>query len=153
MKRRIVLLSTAALAGCSKYGDESTPQAAATSAPPVSEPASAPAASAPASPPASPSASAGEVLVKAADVPVGGGTVITDKKIVVTQPVAGEFKAFSAVCTHRGCIVNSVSDGTINCPCHGSKYRITDAAVVAGPAPRPLPAEAITEKGGEILLA
>jgi Rieske Fe-S protein len=149
MKRRMVLLSTAALAGCSKYGDGSAPPAAATSAPPASKPASAPS-SAPASAPAS---GEGEVLVKTADVPVGGGTVITDKKIVVTQPVAGEFKAFSAVCTHRGCIVNSVSDGTINCPCHGSKFRITDAAVVAGPAPRPLPAEAITEKGGEILLA
>ncbi|MGW3241433.1 Rieske (2Fe-2S) protein [Streptomyces sp. NPDC001070] len=149
MKRRVVLLSTVALAGCSKYGDESAPQAAATSAPPASKPASAPS-SAPASAPAS---ADGEVLVKAADVPVGGGTVIRDKKIVVTQPVAGEFKAFSAVCTHEGCLVNSVSGGTINCPCHGSKYRITDASVVAGPAPRPLPAEAITEKGGAILLA
>ncbi|WP_329188652.1 Rieske (2Fe-2S) protein [Actinacidiphila glaucinigra] len=150
MKRRMVLLSTAALAGagCSKYGDEGAPQAAATSAPPASEPASAPAtAPATTSPP-----SQGEVLVKAADVPVGGGTVITDKKVVVTQPKAGEFKAFSAVCTHEGCLVNTVSDGTINCPCHGSKYRITDASVVAGPAPRPLPAEAITEKDGEILL-
>ncbi|MET9878023.1 Rieske (2Fe-2S) protein [Actinacidiphila glaucinigra] len=146
MKRRMVLLSTAALAGagCSKYGEQSAPQAAATSAPPASEPASAPAT---ASPP-----SQGEVLVKAADVPVGGGTVITDKKVVVTQPKAGEFKAFSAVCTHEGCLVNNVSDGTINCPCHGSKFRITDASVVAGPAPRPLPAEAITEKDGEILL-
>ncbi|MFE0632405.1 Rieske (2Fe-2S) protein [Streptomyces sp. NPDC058864] len=156
MKRRIVLLSTAALAGCSKYGEQSAPQAAATSAPPASEPAAAPAsepASATASPAASPAATPGEVLVKTADVPVGGGTVITDKKIVVTQPQAGEFKAFSAVCTHQGCIVNTVSDGTINCPCHGSKFRITDAAVVAGPARKPLPSEAITEKGGEILLA
>lgn len=81
----------------------------------------------------------GEVLVKAADVPVGGGTVITDKKVVVTQPKAGEFKAFSAVCTHQGCLVNSVSDGTINCPCHGSKFRITDASVAHGPAKKPLP--------------
>ncbi|MFF7215582.1 Rieske (2Fe-2S) protein [Streptomyces sp. NPDC008238] len=156
MKRRIVLLSTAALAGCSKYGEESAPQAAATSAPPASEPASAPAA-APASPPgsapASPAATPGEVLVKTADVPVGGGTVLTDKKIVVTQPEAGEFKAFSAVCTHQGCLVNSVADGTINCPCHGSKFRITDASVVAGPAAKPLPAESIVEKDGEIVLA
>ncbi|MFI8184461.1 Rieske (2Fe-2S) protein [Actinacidiphila glaucinigra] len=148
MKRRMVLLSTAALAGCSKYGEQSAPQAAATSAPPASEPASAPAtASATASPPPQ-----GEVLVKAADVPVGGGTVITDKKVVVTQPKAGEFKAFSAVCTHQGCLVNSVSDGTINCPCHGSKFRITDASVAHGPAKKPLPPEEITEKDGEIFL-
>ncbi|MFD8074739.1 Rieske 2Fe-2S domain-containing protein [Streptomyces sp. NPDC059718] len=149
MKRRMVLLSTAALAGCSKYGEESAPPTAATSAPPpASEPVSAPT-SAPASAPPS---GKGEVLVKAADVPVGGGTVITDKKVVVTQPQAGEFKAFSAVCTHQGCLVNTVSDGTINCPCHGSKFRITDASVAHGPAKKPLPPEEITEKGGEIFL-
>ncbi|MDX3353017.1 Rieske (2Fe-2S) protein [Streptomyces sp. ME01-24h] len=147
MKRRMVLLSTAALAACGKTGDESAPQAAGTSAPP----ASAPPASEPADAPAA-AAAEGESLVKAADVPVGGGTVITDKKVVVTQPQAGEFKAFSAVCTHQGCLVNSVSDGTINCPCHGSKFRITDASVAAGPAQKPLPAEAIVEKGGEIFL-
>ncbi|WP_431946483.1 Rieske (2Fe-2S) protein [Actinacidiphila sp. bgisy167] len=142
MKRRMVLLSTAALAACGKSGDESAPQGAATSAPPPSDPATAPA-----------SAKAeGESLVKTADVPVGGGTVITDRKVVVTQPQAGEFKAFSAVCTHQGCLVNNVSDGTINCPCHGSKFRITDASVAAGPAERPLPAESITEKDGEIFL-
>ncbi|MDX3236807.1 Rieske (2Fe-2S) protein [Streptomyces sp. ME03-5709C] len=147
MKRRMVLLSTAALAACGKTGDESVPQAAGTSAPP----ASVPPASEPASAPAAASAE-GESLVKAADVPVGGGTVITNKKVVVTQPKAGEFKAFSAVCTHQGCLVNSVSDGTINCPCHGSKFRITDASVAAGPAEKPLPAETIVEKGGEIFL-
>lgn len=136
MKRRMVLVSTVALAGCSKYGEEGSPPAA-----------SSVAASAP------PASAEGEVLVKAADVPVGGGTVITEKKIVVTQPQAGEFKAFSAVCTHQGCIVKDVSDGTINCPCHGSKYRVTDASVAAGPAPKPLAPQAITEKGGEILLA
>lgn len=142
MKRRMVLLSTAALAACGKSVDESAPQGAAASVPPASEPASAPA-----------SAKAeGEALVKTADVPVGGGTVITDRKVVVTQPQAGEFKAFSAVCTHQGCLVNNVSDGTINCPCHGSKFRITDASVAAGPAERPLPAESITEKDGEIFL-
>jgi Rieske Fe-S protein len=72
---------------------------------------------------------------------------------VVTQPKKGEFKAFSAICTHQGCTVNKVADGTIDCPCHGSKYRITDASVVHGPAPRPLPAKKITVKGKSIFLA
>ena len=72
--------------------------------------------------------------------------------MVVTQPTAGEFKAFSAVCTHMGCIVNQVSNGTIDCPCHGSQYNITTGAVVAGPAPRPLPAEQIKVSGGSIFL-
>ncbi|MET8420919.1 Rieske (2Fe-2S) protein [Streptomyces sp. NPDC005134] len=94
----------------------------------------------------------GEVLGKASDIPVGGGKVFEEQEVVVTQPKEGEFKGFSAICTHKGCTVISVSDGTINCPCHGSRYSITDAAVVAGPAPQPLAAERITVTGDTIRL-
>src|ERR1700757_3174440 len=62
--------------------------------------------------------------IKTSDIPVGGGTVFEDQMFVVTEPEAGQFKAFSAKCTHQGCTVGSVSNGTINCPCHGSKYSI-----------------------------
>ncbi|MFL6053382.1 MAG: Rieske (2Fe-2S) protein [Actinoallomurus sp.] len=92
-------------------------------------------------------------LGKAADIPVGGGKVFKDRKIVVTQPKKGEFEAFSAVCTHLGCTVDSVNGGTINCPCHGSKYKINDGSVANGPAPRPLARKAIKVKNGEIELA
>ncbi|MFJ7412534.1 Rieske (2Fe-2S) protein [Streptomyces sp. NPDC098077] len=101
---------------------------------------------------ASPDASGGAELARTADIPVGGGTVFKEQKVVVTQPEEGDFKAFSAVCTHASCLVSTVSDGTIDCPCHGSKYSITDAAVEAGPATRPLPAERITVSGGVIRL-
>lgn len=94
----------------------------------------------------------GAELARTTDIPVGGGTVFKERKVVVTQPEEGEFRAFSAVCTHASCLVSTVSDGTINCPCHGSRYSLTDAAVEAGPATRPLPAERITVSGGAIRL-
>ena len=100
-----------------------------------------------------PPASGDAELTGTADVPVGGGTIFKDRKIVVTQPAAGEFKAFSAVCTHAGCIVSTVADGTIDCACHGSRFSIKDGAVENGPATRPLPAERITVEGDSIRLA
>ena len=92
-------------------------------------------------------------LAKTSDIPVGGGKVFHDEKVVVTQPAQGEFKAFSATCTHRGCTVGSVSGGTINCPCHGSKFKISDGSVARPPADRPLEEKKITVQGGKISLA
>ncbi|WP_327091785.1 Rieske (2Fe-2S) protein [Nonomuraea sp. NBC_01738] len=88
-----------------------------------------------------------------ADIPVGGGKIFADEKVVVTQPKAGEFKAFSAICTHKGCTVGTVEGGTINCPCHGSKFKIADGSVAHGPATKPLPAKEITLDGDNIKLA
>jgi Rieske Fe-S protein len=93
-----------------------------------------------------------DVLATTSEIPVGGGKVFTAQKVVVTQPDSGEFKAFSAVCTHMGCIVNQVANGTIDCPCHGSQFSIKDGAVVGGPAPSPLPAESIKVTGNDISL-
>lgn len=95
----------------------------------------------------------GTALGAAADVPVGGGVVFKDQKVVVTQPVKGEFKGFSAICTHQGCPVGSVADGVIMCPCHGSEFSIEDGSVEAGPATKPLGAVEVTVKNGQITLA
>ncbi|WP_240136495.1 Rieske (2Fe-2S) protein [Streptomyces sp. MUM 178J] len=96
---------------------------------------------------------AGKELTQTADIPVEGGRIFADEKVVVTQPVKGEFKAFSAICTHQGCTVTRVEDGVINCPCHGGQYRIADGSVARGPATRALPPEQITVSGDSILLA
>ncbi|MFC9976511.1 Rieske (2Fe-2S) protein [Spirillospora sp. NPDC127200] len=94
----------------------------------------------------------GKEIAKVADIPVGGGKVYADTKLVVTQPVQGTFKAFSASCTHSGCLCNRVANGTIDCPCHGSKFRITDGSVAKSPANRGLLEYRVQVKGDGIVV-
>jgi Rieske Fe-S protein len=93
-------------------------------------------------------ASAG--LVAAADVPVAGGVILKDEELVVTQPSEGTFKGFSAICTHQGCLVAEVSDGQINCSCHGSAFSAEDGSVVNGPATAQLEEVALKVQGGQV---
>lgn len=123
-----LVLTAGALAACGSQSDK-------------------PAASAESS--ASSSAAPGGAIAKTGDVPVGSGVIVDD--VVVTQPVAGDFKAFSSKCTHKGCTVNKIADGTIDCPCHGSKFNL-DGTVAKGPATKPLEAKTITVSGEEIML-
>jgi Rieske Fe-S protein len=132
---------SAALAGCGTYGGSSDAPAAG-SAPPAGGAA------------ASGSNGGGaKVLAQTADIPVGGGKIFGDQSVVLTQPQQGTIKAFSAVCTHQGCTVAQVTGGTINCPCHGSKFKIADGSVASGPATKPLPPVKVTVEGGAIKLA
>jgi len=94
--------------------------------------------------------SSGGTSVSAADVPVGGGTILKDQKVVVTQPAKGDFKAFTAVCTHKGCTVAKVEDGLIMCPCHGSRFSIEDGSRKAGPAQAALASKKVTVAGDQI---
>jgi Rieske Fe-S protein len=98
-------------------------------------------------------AQAGQGIVAVGDVPVGGGVILNNPALVVTQPEAGTFKAFSSTCTHMGCTVNAVADGTIDCPCHGSRFSIDDGSVQSGPAPSPLPETAVKVVGGQVVEA
>jgi Rieske Fe-S protein len=134
----------AALSACASYGPATAP--APTAAP-------APAPSAGPQPGGSGTGGSASALARTADIPVGGGAVFAEQDVVVTQPAAGEFKAFSATCTHQGCTVDKVEGGTIDCPCHSSRFAVEDGAPVAGPANRPLPERAIRVDGQSIVLA
>jgi Rieske Fe-S protein len=95
----------------------------------------------------------GTELAKTSDIPEGGGKIFAGQGVVVTQPTAGTYKAFSSKCTHQGCAVSSISNGVIVCPCHKSEFSVTDGSVKKGPATQALPAEQITVSGDSITLA
>ena len=95
-------------------------------------------------------AAAGGVQVSTSDVPVGGGKILDNPQVVVTQPTAGTFKAFSSVCTHAGCAVSDVQQSQIICPCHGSVFSAVDGSVLNGPASTPLAPVNIAVSGSTI---
>ena len=156
IQRRTVLLGVGAvgvagvLAACGGDGDDpgtAAPTTDATRSPDTSDtPAPSPQQT---TPPAE--GNGGTPLTATADVPVGGGVINTTEQIVVTQPTAGEFRAFGSTCTHQGCQVARVEDGLILCPCHGSRYSVEDGSVQTGPATEPLPEVAIVVEGNQVL--
>lgn len=143
------------LGACSAGGDTGTPSGsppatAGSSGPPVSSaPATSPSgAASPSTPVATPSGP--RIAVR--DVPVGGGVVLNEADYVITQPTAGEFRAFDKFCTHRKCPIASVGGGRINCMCHRSGFSISDGSVQGGPATRPLPSTEVTVAGGFVIV-
>jgi Rieske Fe-S protein len=76
--------------------------------------------------------------------------VLADRGVVVTQPVAGTFAAFGTTCPHQGCSVDTVADGTINCPCHGSRFHVADGSVAQGPADRGLTPRPVQVADGRV---
>lgn len=92
----------------------------------------------------------GGTEVAVADVPVGGGKILGAQQVVVTQPTKGDFKAFTAICTHQGCTVGQVTGGKIICPCHGSEFSIKDGSPLTGPAQSPLAPKKVSVSGGQI---
>jgi Rieske Fe-S protein len=126
--------AAAVLAGCAK-GNASVARPAPSDGAPASSPASA--------------ASPDSPVIRVADIPLRGGAIypdVDDDGVVVTQPSAGVYRAFSATCTHRGCLLASVGDGTINCPCHGAQFSIQDGSVVRAGDGIPTPTTALPPK-------
>ena len=138
----VIVAAGAVTAACGSSGEtDSGTQSAAAPSPSDSAPR-----------PSESAAAAAGATVPTADIPVGGGQILTDEKLVITQPTAGTFMAFTAVCTHQGCVVASIVDGEIVCPCHGSKFSISDGSVTGGPAPAPLAPASITVSGDTLTL-
>ncbi|MFD4433311.1 Rieske (2Fe-2S) protein [Nocardia sp. NPDC058497] len=92
------------------------------------------------------------VRVPRAGIDVGGAVVFPEHRLLVTQPGDGVYRAFSAVCTHQGCAVTDVDDDVVKCPCHGSKFRLTDGSVVKGPAQKPLAERTVTVDGNTLTI-
>ena len=95
----------------------------------------------------------GEALVKTADVPVGSGVILSDPKVVVAQPTAGQFKAYSSICTHQSCPVSGIEGKTISCQCHGSAFDVKDGSPLNGPASRPLREIKVKVEGDSVVKA
>jgi len=95
----------------------------------------------------------GRRLASLQQIPAGGGLILTNAEIVLTRGSDDTVHGFSAVCTHQGCTVSSVRNGVIGCPCHGSRFNAQTGAVLAGPAPRPLPPISVVVRGGDVYTA
>ena len=92
-----------------------------------------------------------EILIAAAEVPIGGGVILGASQVVVTQPSEGTFKGFSSTCTHQGCQVSSVEGDTIRCACHNSTFSVDDGSVLGGPATAPLPEVPVALAGDQVV--
>lgn len=113
------------------------------------------AASATPAPTPTPSNSAsGEEITKTSRVPVGGGVKVNSKRgeIMVVQPTAGSFAAFSTYCNHGGCAVSRATASAIICTCHGSEFSTQNGSVIQGPATQGLMRYDIVERDGAIFL-
>ena len=95
----------------------------------------------------------GTPLVALDAVPVGGGVIVAEHRVVVTRPAEAELRAFGTLCPHQGCHVRAVAAGAISCFCHGSRFHISDGAVLGGPAPSPLTPVPVAVVDGVVVLA
>lgn len=92
---------------------------------------------------------------KVEDFPLNASKVVSvsDKPVIVVNTKAGGLKAFSAICTHLGCIVAwNASRSSIHCPCHDGFFNPVTGAVISGPPPKPLSAYEVVVKDNKVLI-
>ena len=90
---------------------------------------------------------------KVAEIPAGGAHYVNLPDGLVMLVSAGtEVRAFSAICTHLGCVIQWNKDSKeFVCPCHGGKYDLA-GKVTYGPPPRPLDTLAVQVRSGEVFV-
>jgi nitrite reductase/ring-hydroxylating ferredoxin subunit len=94
-------------------------------------------------------------VAKTSDIPFGSGKKfdVEGVPILITQPRAGEFRGFSAVCTHAGFVMSNVANSEIKCDNHGAVYSADDGSVLSGPAPVALGKVTVTVEGDDVLVS
>lgn len=92
--------------------------------------------------------------VPASDVPVGQARVVAagENRVVVAQPIAGQFVAYSAACTHVGFDVEVQEGLRLQCPAHGSQFDAADGSVLRGPAGVPLATVPVALAGDRLVI-
>lgn len=145
-----VVAAAGGLAACSKEEQEAAKSSASSLASDASTNVSSAAQSASS---AASEAVSGGVSVPKSKVPVGSGFVDKDNKFVVSQPTAGNFKAFSNICTHEKCAMTRVDGDAIVCACHGSAFSLADGSVINGPADKALDENKVGADGDNLKIS
>ena len=96
----------------------------------------------------------GTALATVTQIPVGGTSAVTvdGQNILLARPKVAEVVAFSAICTHQGCLV-SAAGSEFECFCHGSRFAAATGAVLTGPARRALDPIPVSVSGGSVVIA
>jgi len=92
----------------------------------------------------------GDVLASLDEIPDGAALVVSDQQIVLVRS-GDEVRAFSAQCTHQGCLLSGVRDGLLVCPCHGSSFDPATGDVVSGPARSALAPVSVAVSDGSVV--
>ena len=105
--------------------------------------------------PSAPTTSGPVAVAKITDIPIGSGKKydVEGTPILITQPRVGEFRGFSAICTHAGFVMNNMANSEIKCDNHGAVYSADDGSVLSGPASRALGKVGVTVDGDDILVS
>ena len=95
------------------------------------------------------------VAAKLNEMPINSGKIFKfgNKPGILVRTATGEFKAFSAVCTHLECIVQYRSETKqIWCACHNGQYNLSGKNI-GGPPPRPLEEFKVNTRGDDVVVS